>query len=174
MHTPDQALHIPADSSAIAGARRFTEGFLRSHGLSEQINTMVLLISEVVTNAILHGGSGAELRLIVSGGSIRAEVKDRSPMFPSVRQYSEDATTGRGMVIVQALASAWGTRSEGDGKVVWFTLTAAAGVELPAAQSLNISLKRLDPVHSTAPGRSTSPGARGCERPEGLFAGVSR
>lgn len=88
----------------------------------------VLMISELVTNAILHGGEGAVLTLTSDDLKIRAEVRDSSPAMPVVRSYSETATTGRGMVIVDALAAAWGTFAVDGGKVVWFELaTGEAG-----------------------------------------------
>lgn len=125
MKTEQASLLIPSDSAAIAGARRFTETFMRGHGMAGLIDAMVLMVSEVVTNAIIHGGSDAELRLILTGEAVRVEVADRSAALPAVRQYSDTATTGRGMMIVESLASAWGTQSRGDGKVVWFVVDAA-------------------------------------------------
>ena len=84
----------------------------------------ILMISELVTNAILHGGEGAVLTLTFDDLKVRAEVRDSSPAMPVVRSYSETATTGRGMVIVDALAAAWGTFTVDGGKVVWFELDA--------------------------------------------------
>ena len=112
-------------------ARRFTAAFLRNRELTDLIDTMVLLVSEVVTNAILHSGSGAELRLSLSGHAVRAEVRDRSRVPPAVMQYSDNATTGRGMLIVESLATAWGTEVDGKGKVVWFSLDAPLYVTRP-------------------------------------------
>jgi hypothetical protein len=83
------------------------------------------MISELVTNAILHGGEGAILTILVDDLRIRAEVRDASPAMPVVRSYSETATTGRGMVIVDALAADWGTYAVDGGKVVWFELAKA-------------------------------------------------
>lgn len=82
----------------------------------------ILMISELVTNAILHGGEGANLKLVFGDLKVRAEVRDSSPAMPVVRSYSETATTGRGMVIVDALAADWGTYAVDGGKVVWFEL----------------------------------------------------
>jgi histidine kinase-like protein len=107
--------------------------------MAELIETMVLMVSEVVTNAILHSGSGAELRLILSGETVRAEVRDRSSALPAVKQYSETATTGRGMLIVEALATAWGTEVEGKGKVVWFSVDAASSFGEPVVHDSSAS-----------------------------------
>jgi anti-sigma regulatory factor (Ser/Thr protein kinase) len=124
LNTEEALLSIPPSSAAIGDARRFAAAFLRNHELEDLIETVVLLVSEVVTNAILHGGSGAELRLILSGQTLRAEVRDRSSALPAVKKYSETATTGRGMMIVESLATAWGTEEDGTGKVVWFSVDA--------------------------------------------------
>ncbi len=91
----------------------------------------ILMVSELVTNAILHGGEGALLTLVVADLKLRAEVRDSSPALPVVRSYSDTATTGRGMVIVDALAAAWGSFAVDGGKVVWFEL--ATGDRAPHA-----------------------------------------
>lgn len=116
-------LQIPPISTGIGEARRFTRDQLKTWGLLSVADNAILMISELVTNAILHGGEGAVLRLIFDDLKIRAEVRDSSPAMPVVRGYSETATTGRGMVIVDALAAAWGTYAVDGGKVVWFELT---------------------------------------------------
>lgn len=144
MDTEQASLTIPPDSASIAGSRRFTESFLRAHGLDRLTDTMVLLVSEVVTNAIIHGESGAELCLMLTGTTIRAEVRDGSRALPAVKQYSDNATTGRGMLIVESLASSWGTESDPKGKVVWFALDAASHDAVPEQNhSLGIASKPL-------------------------------
>jgi hypothetical protein len=85
---------------------------------------MTLLVSELVTNAMLHGGTSSELTVRIDEGVLRAEVRDGNSSLPHVKHYSETATTGRGLLIVQALSAAWGTTPEGAGKVVWFELNA--------------------------------------------------
>jgi anti-sigma regulatory factor (Ser/Thr protein kinase) len=116
-------MQIPPVSTGIGAARRFTRDQLKIWGLGSLADNAILMISELVTNAILHGGEGALLTLMVVDMKIRAEVRDSSPALPVVRSYSETATTGRGMVIVDALAADWGTYAVDGGKVVWFELT---------------------------------------------------
>ena len=125
-------LHVPPVSTGIGEARRFTRDQLKEWGLDSIADNAVLMISELVTNAILHGGEEALLTLLVDDLKIRAEVRDSSPSMPVVRKYSETATTGRGMVIVAALASDWGTYAVDGGKVVWFELT-TGGVSVDGA-----------------------------------------
>ena len=122
-------LEIPPVSSGIGEARRFTRERLSVWGLDGVADPAILMISELVTNAILHGGEGAVLKLAMGNLKLRVEVRDASTAMPVVRGYSETATTGRGMIIVDALASSWGTFPVEGGKVVWFEL--ATDVSLP-------------------------------------------
>jgi anti-sigma regulatory factor (Ser/Thr protein kinase) len=87
-----------------------------------------LVVSELVTNAFLHGGGQIALRLDEEPGAIRVSVSDGSGVLPraSGGRGTMDAG-GRGLVIVGALASEWGTqRHEGGGKEVWVRLSRAA------------------------------------------------
>ncbi len=83
-----------------------------------------LLVSELVTNAVVRALSPVELRVIESVRSVRIEVHDRSPHVPSPADAGPDAEHGRGLSIVDRLADRWGTdRGDADGKAVWFELT---------------------------------------------------
>lgn len=112
-------LRLPAETAAVASARRFTESWLAQWELSHLTDTMNLLVTELVTNAVVHGGTQADLKLLFDSGRLRVEVRDGNSATPKVKKYSTTATTGRGMQIVDALADCWGTKNEGHGKVVW-------------------------------------------------------
>lgn len=88
------------------------------------IEVATLLVSEVVTNAVLHARSDLELHLISGGHFVRVEVSDASPAKPVVRDHSADALSGRGLALVQRLATAWGVQDRPGGKVVWFEIAA--------------------------------------------------
>ena len=119
--TADEELTLPAETSAVPEARRFAEGWLVREGLGHLSDTVVLLVSEVVTNAVLYGGSPVRLRLSPIGDDgVRVEVRDASVVLPVTKRYSDTAATGRGLVLVEAMSDGWGTSPEGDGKVVWF------------------------------------------------------
>lgn len=124
-------LRLPAETAAVASARRFTESWLAQWKLSHLTDTMNLLVSELVTNAVVHGGTQADLKLLFHSGRLRVEVRDGNNAKPKVKNYSTTATTGRGMQIVDALADCWGTRNEGPGKVVWleFEVSQGSGAE---------------------------------------------
>lgn len=157
-------LQIPPVSTGIGDARRFTRDHLKTWGLLALADNVILMISELVTNAILHGGEGAVLTLTADDLKIRAEVRDSSPAVPVVRSYSETATTGRGMVIVDALAAAWGTFAVDGGKVVWFEL--AAGGPEDEADTVDESPGRTKSAteRSAADFRVTSPPAANSEK----------
>jgi anti-sigma regulatory factor (Ser/Thr protein kinase) len=84
-------------------------------------DTVVLLTSEVATNAVLHTGDEFEVRVdLLENEGIRVSVTDQSPQLPQPRVTTVDATTGRGLLLVDSLATAWGVDDRANGKVVWF------------------------------------------------------
>lgn len=106
----------------MGAARRFVRDVLISRRVADEvIATVELLTSEVVTNAILHGRAGTSLVVEMGDGVVRVCVHDMSPEVPVRRITRPDAPSGRGVVIVDELASAWGVKPErGGGKQVWF------------------------------------------------------
>jgi serine phosphatase RsbU (regulator of sigma subunit)/anti-sigma regulatory factor (Ser/Thr protein kinase) len=121
------ALRLPAEPTSGAAARRFVQRSLTGVPSDpERLDTVVLLASELVTNAVLHAAAPSEVRLRVRSGRVRLEVHDPSPHLPAPRTRDSDATNGRGMLLVAALADAWGVEP-GDGltdfgKTVWVEL----------------------------------------------------
>lgn len=83
-----------------------------------------LLASEVVTNAVLHGVGDITFGLLAGHRQVRVEVGDDDARRPSPKAVDEDALGGRGLQIVEALASSWGVLDHPPGKVVWFTVPA--------------------------------------------------
>jgi len=90
------------------------------------------LLTEVVTNAVLHAGT--PLRVVleqdVSSGRLRCEVSDDSPARPRLRRHSTEATTGRGLQLLDRVASAWGVEPLAAGKTVWFEVDGAGDATL--------------------------------------------
>ena len=86
------------------------------------IDTVVLLVSEVVTNAVLHARSDIRLEVQASADTVRVEVHDGSPVEPRVHHYRLTSGTGRGLRMVEQLARRWGVEHDvaRGGKVVWF------------------------------------------------------
>jgi hypothetical protein len=85
------------------------------------VETVELLTSEVITNALVHACSAPELAVRVRHEVVRVEVGDVSPVVPIRRSIETDALSGRGIAIVESLASQWGvTDLSAEGKTVWF------------------------------------------------------
>jgi len=80
----------------------------------------MLLASEVVTNAIVHARSNAFVRVRLLDHVLRVEVHDGTRQLPTPRHPDLHAESGRGLMLVDAYSSVWGTSEAGAGKVVWF------------------------------------------------------
>jgi serine phosphatase RsbU (regulator of sigma subunit)/anti-sigma regulatory factor (Ser/Thr protein kinase) len=93
----------------------------------ELASVSVLLISEVVTNSILHARTPIAVAAEAAPGRVRVWVADRSSELPSARLYGPRAGTGRGLVMVESLAARWGVTAQAAGKVVWFEVSATSG-----------------------------------------------
>ncbi|MFJ7278241.1 ATP-binding protein [Kitasatospora sp. NPDC098663] len=95
---------------------------------------VLLMVSELVTNACLHAPGGPrELRLGWDGERLRVEVSDASPAAPQLRPFADPGRPGgHGLRVVDRLARGWGCLPEGEGKLVW--LEVAAPVDPGARQ----------------------------------------
>jgi anti-sigma regulatory factor (Ser/Thr protein kinase) len=87
---------------------------------------VALLVSELVTNAVLHARSRAQLTMQLTGTVVRVSVHDENRTPPRRRPYTPESVTGRGLLLVDRLADRWGVTDEPDGKSVWFELDAHA------------------------------------------------
>lgn len=90
----------------------------------ESLAVVLLLASELMSNAVVHGTGSVGLRLGWDGEGVRVEVTDQSPEVPVVQSLDHGALGGRGMRLVDGFSSGWGvlTGESGQGKTVWFTL----------------------------------------------------
>ena len=111
---------FPAEVTSVAAARRFVSGELAD--LGTRLETVVLLVSELATNAVRHATSAFELSIHRSDGQVRVEVADEGAGAPTQQAHDIDAPSGRGLQIVEALADEWGVTDRHPGKVVWFTV----------------------------------------------------
>ncbi|MGH3331828.1 MAG: SpoIIE family protein phosphatase [Nocardioidaceae bacterium] len=111
---------------AVTEARRVVAEHLRAHRLPvDVVEDAVLVTSELVTNAMLHGAAPVDLRVHADHSRVLLEVQDRGSFQPRRVRPTPDDEHGRGLQIVAALSQRWGTRVTPDGKSVWCILGSA-------------------------------------------------
>ncbi|WP_104821131.1 SpoIIE family protein phosphatase [Kitasatospora sp. MMS16-BH015] len=158
----------PVGRSA-AAARGFVRDTLLGWGLPEVVDDAVVLVSELVTNAVVHAGTAAEVRCLRESDTVRIEVTDRHPErgLPSLahvpaassdRYADPDGEGGRGLLMCSALSTTWGVEYAAGQKTVWFRLALPAqqpgtryalpslpGGQLPDAESpVRVAVVQLD------------------------------
>jgi anti-sigma regulatory factor (Ser/Thr protein kinase) len=122
---------FPAAPASVTEARHLIEERLQRFGVDEEIvEVAMLLTSELTGNAVLHGDGEIELTLLISTDLVRVEVRDSSAQLPRLRQPELYDASGRGLHIVDALATRWGTEPDAGTKVVWFELVLEDGRRL--------------------------------------------
>ena len=111
---------LAAEVQSAGSARRFVETTLEDWDCADSLEVVKLLVSELVTNAVVHAGSDAEVVVQLTPMVLHIEVMDQSPVMPVLRKPGTGDTSGRGLALVDNYASAWGTRRLANGKAVWF------------------------------------------------------
>ena len=129
MRRPEPArVALPRSPTSVGAARRFIQGRARVWALPEPVSEQLVLIgSELVTNAVLHARTELTLTLELRDGRVRISVKDKSQAPATLRHYRADALTGRGLGVVATLSDRWGVSAAADGKVVWAELATNDG-----------------------------------------------
>lgn len=132
-------LFAPTPDS-VSDAREFLRGTSREWKVEALADVAILLVSELVTNAVVHAGSPLQVTVCISEGVLEIAVRDNDPRLPSrrrsddqrravpsaeTRMLAEEAESGRGIVLVDALAEEWGVARLSSGKQVWFRLAVA-------------------------------------------------
>lgn len=122
-------LEVGPDPAEVGRARRWARSRLVGSGIGDDeplAETLILLISELVTNAVVHTGCPAVLRMLFgstgapgNAGTVRVEVADTSCRPPQQRHAKGEDTGGRGLELVDGLADRWGWQPEGAGKRIW-------------------------------------------------------
>lgn len=104
-------------------ARRFMAETLTQWRCDDLLDTVSLLVTELVTNAVIHAASDAEVAVALMPTVLRVEVSDRGEGRPERRRAGTMDTSGRGMELIDALAARWGAEPRpGGGNTVWFEL----------------------------------------------------
>ena len=117
MHSADVTREFRPDRGAAADARAFAVSALPPS--SELASRIALLVSELAANAILHARSPFSVRMRVQPTRVRLEVTDQGDGVPVRRHYGNDATTGRGLAIVEGMSDRWGVEQLEGAKTVW-------------------------------------------------------
>jgi PAS domain S-box-containing protein len=120
-------LQLPPRPPSVAEARHQVHDLLVDAGRDDLVDTCVLLVSEVVTNALLHAGTVMSLRAALGPDGVRVEVRDGSPHLPAPRGYAATSGTGRGLRMLESMVADWGVTRHDQGKTVWFEVAADEG-----------------------------------------------
>ena len=123
------ALGVDLDSPTVA--RRFASERLHAWRLAPMVETVELVVSELVRNAVEHARSESELSLWVQDGCLVIEVVDGSSDLPTMRDPEPFELTGRGLLLVDALSEGWDAHPRPEGKAV------SCRIVLPDAASSN-------------------------------------
>ena len=117
------SLRLFADLDAPGQARVFVRDFCSASGFpAEFVDTAVLLVNELVKNAVVHAGAGPTVEIRRGEAGLHFAVYDESPILPSQRLPNLEAETGRGLILLDRLANRWGVAAHGGGKCIWFEL----------------------------------------------------
>lgn len=129
-------LALYGTKGVVSRCRDFTERALADWGWTatgpeeenDVVEDVLLLVSELVTNACLHAGGPQELALQNNGRNLRVEVADADPREPRRRPRNDLAQPGgHGLIILERLARSWGSEPRGSGKVVWLEVGLSSG-----------------------------------------------
>ena len=115
-------LGIGPDSSSPRTTRKLFAAHFANH---PRLDDLLLCLSEVVTNAVLHAIPPIQVLGDVVGSKVRVEVSDGSIVTPLRRTPKNSSPTGRGLILLDHLASDWGVDITGTGKTVWFEISGA-------------------------------------------------
>ncbi|MER6785505.1 PAS domain S-box protein [Streptomyces sp. NPDC000658] len=114
--------HLPAAPASVPQGRAFLRKALTVWNCADSAADALLLLSETLTNAVQHAEGPVGVHLHRTATDLTVEVSDRSAQLPQPRTAVEDEESGRGLMLVRALAADWGVRPTDEGKTTWFTL----------------------------------------------------
>jgi anti-sigma regulatory factor (Ser/Thr protein kinase) len=118
-----RAVELLGRPASVRKARGFTADVLADDGVEASvIELAVLLVSELVTNAVVHARGPICLTVHTDAHWVRIEVEDAGHRRPALRAATLDAVDGRGLLVVDKLATDWGTEQRATHKVVWFEI----------------------------------------------------
>jgi anti-sigma regulatory factor (Ser/Thr protein kinase) len=120
--TPRAELELPVSMEAPALARDFLRGSTCAAHHSAVVDDAVLLVSELVTNSVLHGGPPVVVAVDCDEATLQVRVRDGSADLLAPRDAAQSDESGRGLALVAEMSADWGVDTEKDGKHVWFVI----------------------------------------------------
>lgn len=117
-----RAQSLPGEPSAVPRARLFVREVLIAWRRREYEESGLLLVSELVGNAVLHARTDVEVEVVDLEGGVLLSVTDGSATLPVVRRHSREAATGRGLWLLDQYSAARGVQRLPEGKSVWAVL----------------------------------------------------
>ncbi|HEX5512067.1 MAG TPA: ATP-binding protein, partial [Actinomycetales bacterium] len=103
-----EELPLADGPDAVPTARRFTVATLNDRGWTGDVDDVAMVVTELITNALLYGGAPVVLRLAPISGGVRVEVQDHGEQLPMRVVSTPDSMTGRGLAVVGRLSTRWG------------------------------------------------------------------
>lgn len=124
-------IRLDATTTSPREARRFVADTLSRWGDDSLVEAAALLVSELVTNAVVHARSDVDVVVDRSGGRavLRVEVHDGSAQRPMPGVFDLEALSGRGLALIEAMSTRWGVEAHSAGKRVWFELEEPAAAD---------------------------------------------
>ena len=146
----------PPEPAIVASVRSFAADRLHTLELSALRDDVELLLTELITNVIIHARTEFEVRLEASGAGVRVEVMDGNPTMPAAGTLTATALSGRGLTLVQSMSTRWGAhRTTAGGKTVWFEVVPGA-VESPPVDDVDALLAMWDDSADYPPKRGNA------------------
>ncbi|HET6817047.1 MAG TPA: response regulator [Mycobacteriales bacterium] len=117
------SVELSCELGSVMRSRRFVRETFAEWGITRAVDDALIVVSELVTNAITHAGSPCQVRLSIDETSVRVEVFDEGAGTPDPQPASSTSEHGRGLHLITALTAAWGIQQiPDDGKIVWAEL----------------------------------------------------
>ncbi|MFD8716885.1 ATP-binding protein [Streptomyces sp. NPDC059629] len=130
---PTNGFTVAADIDAVPSARRRVVALALNSGVplqAETLENVELLACEVITNAVLHSAGPCNVVVIRTAERLRVEVTDSDPKLPRTAVAAGPGDeSGRGLLLVDALADAWGMQPDSESKTTWFEVKLGSGLE---------------------------------------------
>lgn len=129
---PTHGFTVAPVVDAVPAARRQVVSLAQDLGLplsDQTLETVELLAGEVIANAVLYTEAPCDVSVTRADERLRVEVTDTDASLPSAGEAGPNDESGRGLLLVNALADAWGTQPEPPGKTTWFEITPELSID---------------------------------------------